>query len=126
MLPETLRLSDLGLGHDERAKEFQPVWERLGERFLPWQLEQSVEESWTECERHARNILGPDGFAGLQAELRGEVRVSEGERLGQVAEPSAEYRVSGPGAQGRLFPNKATLRGEAPEGPLRRRKRRRP
>lgn len=31
MLPEALRLSDLGLGHDERAKELQPVRERLGE-----------------------------------------------------------------------------------------------
>ena len=25
----------------------------LGPRFYPWQLEQSVEESWEECERHA-------------------------------------------------------------------------
>jgi hypothetical protein len=29
----------------------------LGPRFYPWQLEQSVEESWEECERHAE-ILG--------------------------------------------------------------------
>ena len=54
MLPETLRLADLGLGHDDRARERQPVASRLGERFLPWQLAQSVEESWAECERHAR------------------------------------------------------------------------
>ena len=53
MLPETLRLSDYGLGHDDRAKEHQSVASALGPRFYPWQLEQSVEESWEECERHA-------------------------------------------------------------------------
>ena len=53
MLPETLRLADYGLGHDDRAKEHQPVASALGPRFYPWQLEQSVEESWEECERHA-------------------------------------------------------------------------
>jgi hypothetical protein len=53
MLPETLRLADYGLGHDDRAKEYQPVASALGPRFYPWQLEQSVEESWEECERHA-------------------------------------------------------------------------
>ena len=56
MLPETLRLADYGLGHDDRAKEPQPVAPLLGPRFLPWQLEQSVEESWEECERHAELI----------------------------------------------------------------------
>ncbi|MCT7973670.1 Eco57I restriction-modification methylase domain-containing protein [Laspinema olomoucense] len=56
MLPETVRLADYGLGHDTRAKEPQPVAARLGERFLPWQLEGSVEESWQECERHADNL----------------------------------------------------------------------
>jgi hypothetical protein len=47
LLPETLRLSDLGLGHDERASTSQPVRECLGPRFLPWQLAQSVEDSGT-------------------------------------------------------------------------------
>ncbi|MGL4500541.1 MAG: hypothetical protein ACRCU2_15850, partial [Planktothrix sp.] len=56
MLPETVRLADYGLGHDTRAEEPQPVAARLGERFLPWQLEGSVEESWQECERHADNL----------------------------------------------------------------------
>jgi len=57
MLPETLRLSDYGLGHDDRAKQHQPVASALGPRFYPWQLGQSVEESWEECERHGE-ILG--------------------------------------------------------------------
>jgi hypothetical protein len=56
MIPETLRLADYGLGHDDRAKEPQPVASRLGLRFLPWQLEQGVEESWGECARHAERI----------------------------------------------------------------------
>ena len=56
MLPETLRLADYGLGHDARAQAPQPVAARLGERLLPWQLEQGVEESWEECRRHAETI----------------------------------------------------------------------
>jgi len=53
MPPETLRLADYGLGHDDRAKHHQPVASALGPRFYPQQLEQSAEESWEECERHA-------------------------------------------------------------------------
>src|ERR1035437_632698 len=53
MLPEALRLTDYGLGHDDRAQEYQPVSSTLGPRFYPWQLQQSSEESWEECERHA-------------------------------------------------------------------------
>jgi hypothetical protein len=52
-LPETLRLADHGLGHDARARGHQPVASALGPRFLPWQLEQSADESWDECRRHA-------------------------------------------------------------------------
>ena len=33
MLPETLRLADYGLGHDERAKDPQPIAGRFGPRF---------------------------------------------------------------------------------------------
>ncbi len=55
-LPEKLCLTDYGFGHDEQAREHQPVASRLGPRFLPWQLELSSEESWEECERHAENL----------------------------------------------------------------------
>jgi hypothetical protein len=55
-LPETLRLADYGLGHDDRAREPQPVAGRLGPRFLPWQLEKDPATSWAECEAHA-NLL---------------------------------------------------------------------
>jgi hypothetical protein len=57
MLPDTLRLADYGLGHDDRAKEAQPVASRLGPRFYDWQLEGTVEESWEECRRHA-DVIG--------------------------------------------------------------------
>jgi hypothetical protein len=56
MLPETLRLSDYGLGHDDRAQQPQPVASRFGPRFYDWQLEGTVEESWEECRRHAALI----------------------------------------------------------------------
>jgi hypothetical protein len=62
MLPETLCLSDHELGHDERARQPQPVASRLGRRFLDWQLAQTPEESWAECERHARAVLGDEEF----------------------------------------------------------------
>jgi hypothetical protein len=52
-LPEAIRLADYELGHDERARRSQPVASALGERFLPWQLEDDIEASWDECRRHA-------------------------------------------------------------------------
>jgi hypothetical protein len=55
-IPEAVRLTDYDLGHDARAKERQPVAAALGERFLPWQLDEDVEASWEECRRHAELI----------------------------------------------------------------------
>ncbi len=69
MLPETLRLADYGLGHDERARQHQPVRECFGPRFYDWQLAQTPEESWRECHLHARNLLGPDGYQKLLDQL---------------------------------------------------------
>lgn len=69
MLPETLRLADYGLGHDERAKEHQPVRAKFGPRFYDWQLVQSAEESWRECHLHARNLLGEEGYRKLLVEV---------------------------------------------------------
>lgn len=120
-LPETLRLADYGLGHDERAKEAQPVRARLGERFLPWQLEQTAEESWQECEIHARNILGEAGFTRLQAEIAGGYPEHTREREPIAAESKATY---GRGAQRRLLPGQPTLFGAEMEDPPSRRKRR--
>jgi hypothetical protein len=96
MLPETLRLSDYGLGHDERAQHPQPVASRLGRRFYDWQLAQTAEESWRECRLHARNLLGEDGFRELteSAERTGPAdgyRVSETRRVLKVAEPTNQH-----------------------------------
>ncbi|MBU3679560.1 MAG: hypothetical protein FGM32_08130 [Candidatus Kapabacteria bacterium] len=77
MIPETLRLADFGLGHDERALVHQPVAGRLGPRFYDWQLTQTAVESWRECHLHARNMLGAEEYQRLldriEAEKRGEV-----------------------------------------------------
>ena len=62
MLPETLRLADYGLGHDDRAKEHQPVASRLGPRFYDWQLVQTPEEREQETRLHARNLLGAEAY----------------------------------------------------------------
>ena len=78
LLPETLRLSDYGLGRDDRAKQPRPVASRLGPRFYDWQLVQSAGESWCECHLHARNLLGVRGYAILLVDLI-ERYVAEGE-----------------------------------------------
>ncbi len=69
MLPETLRLADYGLGHDDRAQSHQPVATRLGPRFYDWQLAQPQEESRRECHLHARNLLGSAEYASLAHRL---------------------------------------------------------
>ena len=78
LLPETLRLADYGLGHDDRAHEPQPVASRLGPRFYDWQLVQSADESWRECHLHARNLLGESGYALRVVDLI-ERRATDGE-----------------------------------------------
>ncbi len=114
MLPETLCLADLNLGHDDRARKPQPVRDRLGPRFLPWQLEQSVEESWAECERHARNILGEEAFERLLAELRGEYPAVESVTPLMVAEGSVVTQVS-------LFDDATASKGSEERRPGKRR-----
>lgn len=98
MLPETLRLADYGLGHDERAKEHQPVAGRLGPRFYDWQLAQSAEESWKECHLHARNLLGENRYRQLLADIEAEKR---GEKPTHASEPSVSLGQSD--KQGKLF-----------------------
>lgn len=67
MLPETLRLADYGLGHDDRAREHQPVAARLGPRFHDWQLAETPEEREQSTHIHARNLLGAAGYGELLA-----------------------------------------------------------
>jgi hypothetical protein len=91
MLPETLRLANYGLGHDERAKHPQPVASRLGPRFYDWQLAQSAEESWRECHLHARNLLGEQGYRALLDEIAARER---GEEHGESAKASQQEGAS--------------------------------
>ncbi len=107
MIPETVRLADYGLGRDDRAKEHQPVASRLGPRFLPWQLEQGVEESWEECVRHAEKIEALLGGRALG--------------VSAVREPAPSQYVAGPSD---LFgkPVATDLFGE-PSPPAKRRRR---
>ena len=70
LLPETLRLADYGLGHDQRATDHQLVATELGPRFYDWQLAQTPEEAWAETHLHARNLLGEHGYSRLLAELK--------------------------------------------------------
>ncbi len=104
MLPESLCLAELELtrtvevgAYDERTRAPQPVRERMGERFLDWQLEQSVEESWAECERHARAIRGDEVFE--YPELRSTAQMAA------ESEPSERYET----AQRSLFDRQASL-----------------
>ncbi len=102
MLPENFCLADLGLGHDDRAKQSQPVAATLGPRFYDWQLSQDATESWRECALHARNLLGAEGFEKLQAELDG-----------REAPSSTEATIAGKGGKA---DSKSTLKGgKAPE-----------
>ncbi|MBU1098118.1 MAG: hypothetical protein KKB34_16660 [Bacteroidetes bacterium] len=65
------RLKEVGL--DEFIKEDwqfpKHIQEQLGPRFLDWQLEGTPEESWKECEYHAKQILGEEGFKNFIDEL---------------------------------------------------------
>lgn len=73
------------------------------------QVEQSVHE-WADCERHARNLLGADGYARLLAELARD-------ESGAVA-PPAPMASPARTAQRRLFPGEPSLFGDRTEDPL--------
>lgn len=78
MLPETLRLADYNLGHDDRAKYPQPVASRLGPRFYDWQLSQTPEESWAECRMHAEKIrrIRAVGVSSATAAASGQAKAT--------------------------------------------------
>jgi hypothetical protein len=94
MLPETLRLADYDLGHDERAKEHQPVASRLGPRFYDWQLAQSADESWRESHLHARNLLGESGYRQLLNDIE-----REKQGISRESQRTESYAIGGSGSQ---------------------------
>ena len=83
MVPETVRLADYALGHDDRARQHQPVAARFGPRFYDWQLAQTAAESWRECHLHARNLLGRVEYAQLLDRLI-EHRILMGSEYGDL------------------------------------------
>ena len=94
LLPETLCLADYGLGHDDRAKQPQPVASRLGPRFYDWQLTQTNDESWRECRLHARNLLGELDYRQLLENINTpyhQDQKTENAPLPKVAEEPANY-----------------------------------
>ena len=100
MLPEMLRLADYGLGHDDRAKQPQPVRSRLGTRFYDWQLAQSSEDRWRETRLHARNLFGAKGYGALLAE-RIERRLADGRPYLDILRlnDTFDYRLAGEAGQ---------------------------
>jgi len=117
MLPETLCLADLGLGHDNRACKPQPVRSRLGERFFPWQIEQSVEDSWKECALHARNLMGEVGFARLQTVLHKAKQYGEVEEKAPLAAETDTGMSHILGFQRSLFPRERAFSHDGTEDP---------
>ena len=97
LLPETLCLADYGLGHDDRAKQPQPVASRLGPRFYDWQLTQTTEESWRECHLHARNLLGESDYRQLLENINNPHQQDQKNvPLAKVAEEPATYTSETP------------------------------
>ena len=93
MLPQSVRLADHGLGHDDRAKEHQPVASRLGARFHDWQIVQTAADSWRECRLHARNLLGGADCDELPAAAAGKMPEPH---VGAVSTPKATPLTSSP------------------------------
>ena len=57
-------LKEIGLDKFiEEDWQFRPeIQEQLGPRFYNWQLEGTPEESWAECEFHAKQFLGEENY----------------------------------------------------------------
>ena len=72
-------------------------------------------EDWSDCERHARNVLGEDGFTRFMANLTDQESEQPAQTATYVAEPLPTYGT--PGAQRRLFPGEPTLFGDSMEDP---------
>lgn len=67
MIPESLQIADFGLGHDDRAKQPQPVAARLGPRLYDWQLLWPADGRNAEIQLHDRHVSGRQGLRALAA-----------------------------------------------------------
>ncbi len=61
-LPETLRLADYGLGHDERSQRPQAVAVALGPRFYDWQVIDHPSIGSAELTTHAHHVAARQGL----------------------------------------------------------------
>ncbi len=121
LLPETVRLTDYGLGHDDRARHHWPVARQLGPRFYDWQLAQSSDESWRECHLHARNLLGRVEYVRLLNRLI-EHRVRSGDQhddllFGQFTRDlvGGDTELPTPTTDGTAFGDERALRAAEPK-----------
>jgi hypothetical protein len=80
MIPEKINF----IQRDEGLLEFDTsdsityeVRSKLDNRFLSWQQDNTPEESWKECELHARNILGDEGYKKFQEEINNQKHVKD-------------------------------------------------
>lgn len=74
-------------------------------------------EDWSDCENHARNIVGEEGFARLQAELQRQPETPAANRASLTADSPSTCTTGSPGAQRPLFPDEPTLFGCSMEDP---------
>ncbi len=97
-LPETLRLAEYGLGHDERSQRPQAVAVALGPRFFDWQLMGHPSNGSAELTTHASHVAARQGLRPQQI-----ASVSEGTAATQhsVAQQELFAPLSGD-AGGRL------------------------
>ncbi|OPY30648.1 MAG: Eco57I restriction-modification methylase [Methanomassiliicoccales archaeon PtaU1.Bin030] len=107
MIPEKLRFSvreDGTIDFDDPNGTEYEVASKLGPRFLDWQLEGTPEESWKECEMHARNILGEKGFEEFMKRLEESSRSpNEDISVKSVLDKAAMSTISQPSPQASLL-----------------------
>lgn len=113
LLPETLRLADYGLGHDDRAHHPQSVAARLGPRFYDWQLAQGADEAFRECHLHARNLLGHVEYGDLIERLIEDGVVSEDRHHEYFDDPARDVMHDEAESQSRVADGMTTGDGTA-------------
>jgi hypothetical protein len=87
-LPREVRLADHGCGDDARSQVVAPVAQALGDRYEQWQLSDSVVESWADCERLARSVLGAAGLRSVAEPGRARAAGAKVLRSGSSPEPT--------------------------------------
>ncbi|MFA4906919.1 MAG: hypothetical protein WC602_01480 [archaeon] len=89
------RLKDVGLdAFIAEDWQFPPeIAAQLGPRFYDWQLAGTPEESWAECEYHAKQILGEEGYTRFMAEMKGEKPAEVREEMAKYGEKNDKLKL---------------------------------